>query len=78
MSDLVVNPEDRFSHNEAHIVNSKKVSNDKEPGAIRTKVLSSKPNWEISKTRAVRGSDYSPALGLSEQKDKLVIENWRD
>ena len=33
---------------------------------------------EISKTRAVRGSDYSPAIELSEQKDKLVTENWRD
>ena len=27
---------------------------------------------EISKTRTVRGSDYSPAIELSEQKDKLV------
>ena len=25
-----------------------------------------------SKTRTVRGSDYSPAIELSEQKDKLV------
>ena len=31
-----------------------------------------------SKTRTVRGSDYSPAVELSEQKDKLVTENWRD
>ena len=34
-----------------------------------------------SKTRTVRGSDYSPAVELSEQKDKLVMlvtENWRD
>ena len=30
------------------------------------------------KTRTVRGSDYSPAVELSEQKDKLVTENWRD
>ena len=29
-------------------------------------------------TRAVRGSDYSPATVLSEEKDKLVPENWRD
>ena len=27
---------------------------------------------EMSKTRTVRGSDYSPAIELSEQKDKLV------
>ena len=26
----------------------------------------------VSKTRTVRGSDYSPAIELSEQKDKLV------
>ena len=32
----------------------------------------------INLTRTVRGSDYSPAVGLSEQKDKLVTENWRD
>ena len=33
---------------------------------------------EISKTRTVRGSDYSPAKELSEQKDKLVkFCNWR-
>ena len=31
-----------------------------------------------SKTRTVRGSDYSPAVELSQQKDKLVTENWRD
>ena len=31
-----------------------------------------------NKTRAVRGSDYSPTIALSEEKDKLVIENWRD
>ena len=30
------------------------------------------------KTRAVRGSDYSPATALSEEKDKLVTENWND
>ena len=30
------------------------------------------------KTRTVRESDYSPAVELSEQKDKLVTENWRD
>ena len=28
-------------------------------------------------TRAVRGSDYSPAIVLSQEKDKLVTENWR-
>ena len=27
---------------------------------------------KIVKTRTVRGSDYSPAIELSEQKDKLV------
>ena len=27
---------------------------------------------EITQTRTVRGSDYSPAIELSEQKDKLV------
>ena len=26
----------------------------------------------LIKTRAVRGSDYSPAIALSEEKDKLV------
>ena len=31
-----------------------------------------------ARTRTVRGSDYSPAVGLSEQRDKLVAENWRD
>ena len=30
------------------------------------------------KTRAVRGSDYSPAIVLSEEKDKFVTENWRE
>ena len=29
-------------------------------------------------TRAVRGSDNSPATALSEEKDKLVTENWKD
>ena len=29
-------------------------------------------------TRAVRGSDYNPATALSEEKDKLVTENWKD
>ena len=29
-------------------------------------------------TRAVRGSDHSPATVLSEEKDKLVTENWND
>ena len=29
-------------------------------------------------TRTVRGSDYSPAVELLEQKDKLATENWRD
>ena len=27
---------------------------------------------------AVRGSDYSAAIALSEEKDKLVPENWRE
>ena len=31
-----------------------------------------KSKWEITKTRTARGSDYSPAIELSEQKDKLV------
>ena len=32
-----------------------------------------------AKTRAVRGSDYSPTIALSEEKDKLVqTENWRN
>ena len=30
----------------------------------------------LDKTRAVRGSDFSPATALSEEKDKLVAENW--
>ena len=30
------------------------------------------------KTRAVRGSDCSPAIMLSEEKDKFVTENWRE
>ena len=34
--------------------------------------------YNFVQTRAVRGSDYSPAIELSEQKDKLVTENWRD
>ena len=29
-------------------------------------------------TRTVRGSDYSHAIALSEEKDKLGTENWRD
>ena len=29
-------------------------------------------------TRAVRGSDYSPAIELSEQKDNFITENLRD
>ena len=32
----------------------------------------------VEKTRAVRGSDYKPAIALSEEKDKLVTQNWRD
>ena len=32
----------------------------------------------IKLTRAVRGSDYSPATALSEEKEKLVTENWKD
>ena len=31
----------------------------------------------LSETRTVRGSDFSPAVELSEQKDKLVAENLR-
>ena len=34
--------------------------------------------WRERKTRAVRGSDYSPAILLSEEKDKFVTENWRE
>ena len=30
------------------------------------------------KTKAIRGSDYSPAKVLSEEKDTLVPENSRD
>ena len=30
------------------------------------------------KTKAVRGSDYSPTIVLSEEKDKSVTENWRE
>ena len=30
------------------------------------------------KTRAVRGSDYSPTIVLSEEKDKFVTEKWRE
>ena len=29
-------------------------------------------------TRAVRGSDYSPAIVLSEEKDKFVTENLKE
>ena len=29
-------------------------------------------------TRSVRVSDHSPAIALSEEKAKLVTENWRD
>ena len=38
-------------------------------------------NWDRpqqNQTRAVSGSDYSPATALSEEKDKLVTENWKD
>ena len=31
----------------------------------------------LKSTKAVRGPDYSPATVLSEEKDKLVTENWR-
>ena len=34
-------------------------------------------NWRERNTRAVRGPDYSPAIVLSEEKDKFVTENWR-
>ena len=34
-----------------------------------------KQNYPL--TRAVRGSDYSPTIVLSEEKDKFVTENWR-
>ena len=33
---------------------------------------------DLNQTRTVRGSDHSPAVELSEQKDKLITENWRD
>ena len=39
------------------------------------------PEREITrtrKTRAVRGSDYSSAIVLSEEKDKFVTENRRE
>ena len=42
------------------------------------KILSGNENYDgitelqIYRTRTVRGSDYSPAIELSEQKDKLV------
>ena len=50
-----------FSHNKAHIFLS---TSGFEFVVIRpAKTL---------KTRTVRGSDYSPAIELSEQKDKLV------
>ena len=29
------------------------------------------------KVEQLRGSDYIPAIALSEEKDKLVTENWR-
>ena len=29
-------------------------------------------------TRAVRGSDYSPTIMLSEEKDKFVNEKWKE
>ena len=32
----------------------------------------------FKETRAVRGSDYSSATALSEEKDKLITENWND
>ena len=44
---------------------------------VNNKRLISK-HKKSEKTRTVRGSDYSPAVELSEQKDKLVTENWRD
>ena len=37
---------------------------------IVLKILSGNENYDG--TRTVRGSDYSPAIELSEQKDKLV------
>ena len=37
-----------------------------------------KPKLEITETRTVRGSGISPDVALSEEKDKLVTENWRD
>ena len=33
---------------------------------------------ELTETRAVRGSDYSPAIVLSEEKDKFVTESWSE
>ena len=37
------------------------------------KILSGNENYDG--TRTVRGSDYSPAIELAEQKDKLVTAN---
>ena len=33
---------------------------------------------EFEQTRAIGGSDYSPTMVLSEEKDKFVTENWRE
>ena len=37
--------------------------------AIRTQIQPSKPKRVITKTRIFRGSDYSPTIALSEDKD---------
>ena len=41
-------------------------------------VLKYSKNRKARGSRTARGSDYSPAIVLSEEKDKLVTENWRD
>ena len=35
-------------------------------------------NFIVEGTIAVRGSDYRPAKVLSDEKDELVTQNWRD
>ena len=44
----------------------------------RSQTRTDKIAGKKTRLRTVRGSDYSPAVELSEQKDKLVTENWRD
>ena len=50
------------------------------PGRYKQGILIVYFNYTESKkkTRAVRGSDYSPTTVLSEEQDKLVTENWND